>query len=68
MLQVHPEADALGQGVPLLEVFEDALAAEGVELGDAVVFDLRLAGEAELLLDFELDRQPVGVPAGVPGT
>ena len=41
------------------------LAALGVELGDAVRLDVALAGEAELLLDRELDRQAVAVPAGL---
>ena len=43
------------------------LAALGVELGDAVRLDVLLAGEAELLLDGQLDRQAVAVPAGLAG-
>jgi hypothetical protein len=39
----------------------DALQARFVELGDAVGFDLLLAGEAEALLDLDLDGQAVGV-------
>jgi hypothetical protein len=45
----------------------DRLAAAGVELGDAVALDVGLAGEAELLLDRDLDRQAVAVPAGAAG-
>ena len=60
---VDPEADPLGQPVPLVHVLEHRLAALGVELGDAVALDVLLLGEAELLLDLQLDRQPVTVPA-----
>ena len=41
----------------------DSLALR-VELRDAVALDVGLAGEAELLLDGELDGQAVAVPAG----
>ena len=63
--EVDPEADALGEALPLLQVRGDALAAELVELGDAVVLDLLLAVDAEAALDLELDRQAVRVPAGL---
>ena len=63
VVEVDPEADALGHPVPVLEVGEDALAAEVVELGDAVLLDLLLAVDAEPALDLELDRQAVAVPA-----
>ncbi len=63
VLHVHPVADTLGQLVPLLEIAEDAFAAFGVELGDAVLLYLGFAREAELLLDLKLDRQAVGIPA-----
>jgi len=63
VVEVDPEADPLGQPVPLLDVLEDRLAAALVELGDAVLLDLLLGGDAELLLDLELDRQAVAVPA-----
>ena len=43
------------------------LAALGVELGDAVRLDVLLAGEAELLLDGQLDGEAVAVPAGLAG-
>ena len=43
------------------------LAAAGVELGDPVPLDVRLAAEAELLLHRDLDRQAVAVPAGLAG-
>ena len=63
VVEVDPEADPLGQPVPLLDVLEDRLAAAPVELGDAVFLDLLLGGDPKLLLDLELDRQPVAVPA-----
>ena len=65
VVQVDPEADALGEALPLLEVRGDALAAQLVELGDAVGLDLPLAVDAEAALDLELDRQAVRVPAGL---
>jgi len=61
--EVDPETDALGEAVPLLQVRGDALAAELVELGDAVVLDLLLAVDTEAALDLELDGKAVGVPA-----
>ena len=62
---VDPEADPLGQRVPLVDVAQHRLAALGVELGDAVALDVVLGVEAELLLDLELDRQAVAVPAAL---
>ena len=62
---VDPEADPLGQLVPLVDVAQHGLAAAGVELGDAEALDVVLVGEAELLLDLELHRQAVAVPAGL---
>ena len=67
VVQVGPVAEALGHGAPLALVGAHALEAGPVELGDAVLFDLLLAGEAEALLDLDLHRQPVGVPAGLAG-
>ena len=65
VVEVDPEADPLGEPVPLLDVAEHRLAAALVELGDPVGLDLRLRGDPELALDLELDRQPVAVPAGL---
>ena len=65
VVHVDPEADALGEALPLLEVGGDALAAQLVELGDAVGLDLPLAVDAEAALDLELHRQAVRVPAGL---
>ena len=63
VVEIEPEADPLGEPVPVLDVAEDRLAAALVELGDPVVLDLGLRGDPQLLLDLELDRQPVAVPA-----
>jgi hypothetical protein len=63
VVEVDPEADSLGEAVPLLDVAEDRFAAALVELGDSVVLDLLLGGDPELALDLELDREPVRVPA-----
>ena len=65
VVEVDPVADPLGQRVPVLEVLEHRLAALRVELGDAVALDVVLRLEAELLLDRDLDRQAVRVPAGL---
>ena len=65
VLGVEPEADPLGEPLPLVEVDHDRLAAPRVELGDAVGLDLRLARDAELALDLELDRQAMAVPPGL---
>ena len=65
VLDVDPVADPLGQPVPVLEELEDRLAALGVELGDAVSLDVRLGVEPELLLDRDLHRQAVAVPAAL---
>ena len=65
VLEVEPEADPLGQAVPVLEEGEHRLAALGVELRDPVLLDLGLVVDAELLFDGDLDRQPVAVPAAL---
>ncbi len=64
-VHVDPVADARRQAGELVHVGIDGLAAEPGELGDADLrLDLLLPRDAELLLHFDLDRQPVGVPAG----
>ena len=65
VLEVDPVADPLGQPRPVVEELEHGLAALLVELGDAVALDVGLLREAELLLDRDLDRQAVAVPAGL---
>ncbi len=65
--RVDPHPDPRGQRGPVLHVALHRLAAAGVELRDPELLDLLLAVEAELLLDLELDRQPVAVPAALAG-
>ena len=65
VVEVDPEADPLGQPVPLLDVLEHRGAAALVELGDPVLLDLLLGGDTQLFFDLELDRQAVAVPAGL---
>ena len=65
VLDVDPVADPLGQRVPVLEELEHRLAALLVELGDAVALDVVLGLEPELLLDRDLHRQAVAVPAAL---
>ena len=62
---VQPEGHAFAERDPVRDVLVDAVAAELVEALDADLgLDGELAGDAELLLDLDLDRQPVRVPAG----
>ncbi len=63
---VDPVAHPLGHLLEGVDVPQHGLPALGVELRDAVLLDVGLAGEAELLLDGELDGQAVAVPAGLP--
>jgi hypothetical protein len=60
---VEPVADPLAQPLPVAAVGEHALAAQPVELGHAELLDVLLAADAQPLLDLDLDRQPVRVPA-----
>ncbi len=43
MLRVQPEADALGQAIPLFDVAEHALPTLLVKLGDTQLLNLLLA-------------------------
>ena len=67
VVHVGPEGDALGQLLEVAHVAPHALAAFGVEGGDAVGLDVGLGAQAELLLDLDLDGQAVRVPAGLAG-
>jgi hypothetical protein len=62
---VDPAAHPLGHLLPEVHVALHRLAAVLVELGNAEGLDVGLPGEAELLLDSELDRQAVAVPAAL---
>ena len=65
--EVGPVGDPLGEALPVGHVAQDALAAPRVELLDAVGLDVALGLQAELLLDLELDRKAVAVPASAAG-
>ena len=65
VLEIDPEADPLGQPVPLRQEREHRLAALLVESRDPVLLDLRLVPYPELLFDGDLDRQAVAVPAAL---
>ena len=63
-VEIHPVADPGGHLLPVADVAEDGGPALLDEAADAVGLDLLPAVEAEFLLDFDLDREAVGVPAG----
>ena len=67
VVHVGPEADDFREVFPHALVFPDGLFAFGDERLETIFFDLLLAVEAELLLDFDLNGQAVGVPAGLAG-
>src|SRR6185436_4614547 len=62
---VDPAAHAVGHLLPQVDVPLHGLAAPRVELRDAVRLDVGLALEAQLLLDRELHREAVTVPAAL---
>ena len=64
--QVDPEPDPLGESLELTDVALDRDPAALVELGDPERLDVPLARGADLLLDLDLDRQAVAVPATLP--
>ncbi len=64
---VEPHADALGERLEVGDVALHRLAAQPVELADAEGLDLVLVVDAELLLDLDLDREAVAVPAALAG-
>ena len=65
VVEVEPHADALGHAVPVVHVSGHRLAAKAVELGHAISLDLLLVVEAQPLLQLQLHRQTVAVPAGL---
>ncbi len=63
---VEPKGHSLAESDPVGDVLVDALAAQLVEALDTDLgLDVGLAGDAQLLLDLDLDRQPVCIPAGL---
>ena len=67
VVHVSPEADDLREVFPHALVLPDGLFTFGDERLEAILFDLLLAVEAELLFDFDLNGEAVGVPAGLAG-
>lgn len=67
LVEIDPVAHARGEFGEGVGVTGHRLAALRVELRDAVRLDVLLAVEPEFLLDRQLDRQPVAVPAGLAG-
>ena len=65
ILHVAPEADAVGHLLPHALVLPHGFLALPDEGLQAVLLDLLLAVQAQLLLDLQLDGQAVGVPAGL---
>ena len=63
IVHVRPEADGVRKVLPHLLVFPDALLALFQKRLDAVLFDLLLAADAELLFHLDLHGQAVRVPA-----
>ncbi len=64
VVQIAPVGHPLGHPGEVGDVAQHRLAAAGVELGDAEVLDVALAGEAQLLFHGEFDGQAVTVPTG----
>ncbi|CAB4780408.1 unannotated protein [freshwater metagenome] len=63
--QIDPVTNTLGELFKLPDVGMNALATEARELGNTdFFFNGLLARDPEALFDFDLYRQPVGVPAG----
>ena len=65
VVHVDPEADPPRQVLPVLHVAAHRLPASLVELGDPEGLDVPLAGGPDLLLDLDLDGEPVAVPSGL---
>ena len=67
-IRIEPVADPRRQPGELVDIGIDRLTAQPDELGDAdLILDLLLAGDAELLLHLDLDREAMGVPPATPG-
>ena len=65
MLHVRPIADSVAHLLPFGLVLPDGLLALLDKRLDAVIFDLRLAVDAQRLFNFQLNRQAMGIPAGL---
>ncbi len=65
VLHIGPEADLVGEVLPHALILPDIFLTETDKRRYSVLFNLLLAIDADLLLDFELDRKAVGIPAGL---
>ena len=65
VLHVDPVTHLVGHFLPVVQVLPDRLLALADEGLDAILFDLRLAVQAEDLLDLQLNGQTMGIPAGL---
>ena len=63
VIQLDPEAQSLGQFLPLLHVLPNALLAFLDEGFDTELFDVLFGVDAHLLADFHLDGQSMRIPA-----
>ncbi len=65
MFHISPEANDIGEFFPHAFVLPDRFTTFLNKRLDAVSFNLFLAVDTNLLLDFELDRQTVCIPASL---
>ena len=65
VLHVHPVADLLGHFLPVVQVLPDGLLALADEGFNAVLLNLRLAVQAQDLLNLQLNGQAMGIPASL---
>ena len=65
VLHVCPEADLVGEVLPHALILPDVFLTVIDKRRDTVVLDLILTVDADLLLDLELDRKTVSIPAGL---
>ena len=63
VVPVHPHSEPYRLLGLASRVCQDALLAEADEFGDAVGLDVALIGKAQVLLDVDLDPQPLAVEA-----
>ncbi|MNW49068.1 hypothetical protein D3C74_264710 [compost metagenome] len=63
IIQVDPISNRFGKFAPLLLITEDAVFTFFHEFLNAVFLDLLLAGDAQLLLHAQFNRQSVRIPA-----
>ena len=66
LIQIDPESDVSRQRFPLLDVSKYRLLATANKGLDAILFDLSLGVDPDLLAHLGLDWQPVGIPTRLP--